>query len=164
MVLPSQVPTLPDFSEIYWILHPFSSGVSRPFFPSMVTTVHYFTRTLRENQKCNRIPSAPICLWKILGQVSEFTGWFTEAHKNSNNSSSCHVLSTYYVPSTINTLLTSLVPQMVKNLPVMWEDLGSVPGLGRFPCGRKWLPTPVFLPGLFHGQRSLAGKELDMTE
>ena len=22
---------------------------------------------------------------------------------------------------------------------------------------RKWLPTPVFLPGKFHGQRSLAG-------
>jgi len=22
---------------------------------------------------------------------------------------------------------------------------------------RKWLPTPVFLPGEFHGQRSLAG-------
>ena len=35
---------------------------------------------------------------------------------------------------------------------------------------RKWQPTPVFLPGEFHGQRSLAGyspcghKELDMTE
>jgi len=22
---------------------------------------------------------------------------------------------------------------------------------------REWLPTPVFLPGQFHGQRSLAG-------
>ena len=35
---------------------------------------------------------------------------------------------------------------------------------------RKWQPTPVFLPGESHGQRSLAGyspwvcKELDMTE
>ena len=35
---------------------------------------------------------------------------------------------------------------------------------------RKWQPTPVLLPGKFHGQRSLAGyspwgrKELDMTE
>ena len=34
----------------------------------------------------------------------------------------------------------------------------------------KWIPTPVFLPGEFHGQRSLAGyspwgrKESDMTE
>ena len=36
--------------------------------------------------------------------------------------------------------------------------------------GRKWQPTPVFLPGESHGQRSLAGyspwgrKESDMTE
>ena len=35
---------------------------------------------------------------------------------------------------------------------------------------RKWQPTPVFLPGEFHGQRSLAGyspwghKESDTTE
>ena len=27
-------------------------------------------------------------------------------------------------------------------------DLGSIPGLGRFP--REWLPTTVFLPGEFH--------------
>ena len=43
-------------------------------------------------------------------------------------------------------------------------------GVGKIPWKRKWHPTPVFLPGEFHGQRSLAGcspngcKELDMTE
>ena len=31
-------------------------------------------------------------------------------------------------------------------------DLGSIPGLKR-----EWLPTPIFLPGEVHGQRSLAG-------
>ena len=36
-------------------------------------------------------------------------------------------------------------------------DLGSVPGLGRSPGEREWLPMPVFLPGEFHGQRSLVG-------
>ena len=40
-----------------------------------------------------------------------------------------------------------MVAQMVKNLPAMWEDLGSIPGLGKFPWRREWLPTPVFLPG-----------------
>ena len=30
-------------------------------------------------------------------------------------------------------------------------DLGSIPGLGRSPEKREWLPTPVFLPGEFHG-------------
>ena len=48
-------------------------------------------------------------------------------------------------------------------------DLGSIPGLGRSP-GEGWQPTPVLLPGKFHGLRSLVGyspwghKELDMTE
>ena len=46
--------------------------------------------------------------------------------------------------------------QTVKNLLAMqetqvrflsWED----------PWRREWLPTPVFLPGEFHGQRSLVG-------
>ena len=36
-------------------------------------------------------------------------------------------------------------------------DLGSIPGLGRFPGEGNGLLTPVFLPGEFHGQRSLAG-------
>ena len=59
---------------------------------------------------------------------------------------------------------------MVKNLPAVqetqvlslsWED----------PVEKSWLPTPVLLPGEFHGQRILTGlesmgplKELDMTE
>ena len=40
---------------------------------------------------------------------------------------------------------------------------------GKVPWRRKWLSTPIFLPGEFHGQRSLADyspwgcKELDMT-
>ena len=46
---------------------------------------------------------------------------------------------------------------MVKNLPDNSGDTGSIPGLGRFPWRRKWRPTPVFLPGKSHGQRSLVG-------
>ena len=37
------------------------------------------------------------------------------------------------------------------------EDPSSIPGLGRSSWRRKWQPTPVFLPGRSHGQRSLAG-------
>ena len=37
------------------------------------------------------------------------------------------------------------------------EDAGLIPGLQGFPRGGKWQPTPVFLPGKSHGQRSLAG-------
>ena len=62
---------------------------------------------------------------------------------------------------------------MVKNLPANAgdeKDKGSIPGSGRPPWRRKWQPTPVFLPGKFHGQRTLPDyhpwfhKEPDMTE
>ena len=49
-------------------------------------------------------------------------------------------------------------------------DAGLIPWSGRSPGGGKWQPTPVFLPGKFHGQRSLVGyntwghKESHMTE
>ena len=43
---------------------------------------------------------------------------------------------------------------MVKNLPAIHETW--VQSLGwKMPWRREWLPTPVFLPGEFHGQRSL---------
>jgi len=31
------------------------------------------------------------------------------------------------------------------------------PRVRKIAWSRKWLPTPVFLPGEFHGQRSLTG-------
>ena len=31
------------------------------------------------------------------------------------------------------------------------------PWVRKIPWSRKWQPTEVFLPGKFHGQRSLAG-------
>ena len=67
--------------------------------------------------------------------------------------------------------------QMVKHPPVMWEtwvrSLGQEDSPGFDPWvrkRRKWLPTPYYLPGKFHGQRSLVGyspwgrKESDKTE
>ena len=44
-----------------------------------------------------------------------------------------------------------------KESPCNAGDLGSIPGLERFPWRREWLPTPVFLPGESHEQRSLVG-------
>ena len=59
--------------------------------------------------------------------------------------------------------------QIVKNLPAAQES--QVQLLGQEdPLEKGMQPTPVFLPGKFHGQRSLAGyspwghKESDMTE
>ena len=63
----------------------------------------------------------------------------------------------------------SLVAQTVKNLPAVRETW--VQSLGwEDPLDKEWQPTPVFLPGESHGQRSLAGyspwsrKESDTTE
>ena len=36
-------------------------------------------------------------------------------------------------------------------------DLGSTPGLRRSPGEVNGYPLPVFLPGEFHGQKSLVG-------
>ena len=47
---------------------------------------------------------------------------------------------------------------------------GFHPWVGKIPWRRKWQPSPVFLPGESHGQRSLVDyrpwdrKEPDMTE
>ena len=76
-----------------------------------------------------------------------------------------------FIPNTeqYKSIQSSLVAQTVKNLPAMQET--QVPSLvGKIPWRREWQPIPVFLPGEFHGKRSLEGynpwshKELDMTE
>jgi len=61
------------------------------------------------------------------------------------------------------------VAQWLKNLPAVQET--RVPSwVGKIPWRRAWQPTPVFLPGESHEQRSLAGyspqghKESDTTE
>ena len=63
----------------------------------------------------------------------------------------------------------SLVAQMVKNLPEIQKT--QVQSLGQEdPLEKGMATTPVFLPGEFHGQKSLVGhspwghKELDMSE
>ena len=63
----------------------------------------------------------------------------------------------------------SVVAQVVKNLPAAQET--QVPCLGQEdPLEEEWLPALAFLPGEFHGQRSLVGyspwhcKESDTTE
>ena len=63
----------------------------------------------------------------------------------------------------------SLVAQMVKNPPVIW-DTWFHSQVGKIPWMRAWQPIPVFLPGEVYGQRSLVGyspwgcKESDMVE
>ena len=46
---------------------------------------------------------------------------------------------------------------LVKNLPANAGDVGLVPWVRKIPGRREWISTPVFLPGEFHGKRSLVG-------
>ena len=49
---------------------------------------------------------------------------------------------------------------LVAQLPASVGEPGSISGSGRFPGEGTGFPTPVFLPGEFHGQRSLVGYSL----
>ena len=57
-----------------------------------------------------------------------------------------------------------------KQSACQYRRLKFDPWVRKIPQRREWQPTPVFLPGESHGQRSLmgyspwGGKELDMTE
>ena len=59
--------------------------------------------------------------------------------------------SFYYHPNG-----ASLVAQTVKRLPIMPETGFSL-WVRKIPWRRKWQPTPVFLPGKSHGERSPGG-------
>ena len=64
------------------------------------------------------------------------------------------VMSRKIIPTLISK--NCYVAQSVKNLPAMQETRFDS-WVGKIPWRRKWQPTPVFLPGESHGQRSLEG-------
>ena len=67
-------------------------------------------------------------------------------------------------------LLCPLLTWTGKEPACQYKRFRFSPWVGKIPCRRAWQPTPRFLPGESHGQRSLAGyrpwgcKESDTTE
>ena len=59
--------------------------------------------------------------------------------------------------SRVTSRRASLVAPPVKNPPAMQERPWFNPWVRKIPWRRKWQPTPVFLPGKSHGQRSMVG-------
>ena len=63
-----------------------------------------------------------------------------------------------------------MVVQWLKILHFQCRGHGFDPWVGKIPCRKEWLSTPIFWPAESHGQRNLAGytpwgcKESDMTE
>ena len=80
--------------------------------------------------------------------------------------SSIHIVNDFslcYIPTECHQLnfideqieaWASQVALVVKNPPA---NAGSISWVGEIPWRRKWQPTPVFLPGKSHRQRSLMG-------
>ena len=93
----------------------------------------------------------------------------TESVMPSSHLILCHPL--LLLPSSIRKVnhLFTVVFRPLPTMPTMWGP-GFNPWVGKIPWRRKWQPTPVFLPGEFHGWWNLVGyspwgrKELDTTE
>ena len=83
----------------------------------------------------------------------------------NNQSSGCYAHGEEKMRHWTNLATTSGFPgcSLVKHSPANRRQ--QVPSLGRnIPWRRKWQPTPVFLPGKSHGQRSLVGYNNGVTK
>jgi len=102
-------------------------------------------------------PLAPVSLYSSL-QVS-LSDLLPPASRQSQNL----VLIVIQLVSNPTTKILPLVAYqmvLVVKIPANAEDLsdtGLIPGLWKIPWRRAWPPTPVILPGVSSGQRSLAG-------
>ena len=65
-----------------------------------------------------------------------------------------HIVISYWTQTFPHTL--PFVARTVKNLPQCRRPRFN-PWVGKIPWRREWQPTPVFLSGESHGQRSLVG-------
>ena len=83
--------------------------------------------------------------------------------------------SQFYTLLCCDSQIPTSIPQTERKLVassgcLQWGRPGFDPWVGKIPWRRKWQPTPVFLAGESHGQRSLVGyslrghKESDMAE
>ena len=70
--------------------------------------------------------------------------------KYSNNNKIPEDFEKKKLESSYGIHLTSLIAQLVKNLPTVWESWVQSLGWGD-PLEKKKLPATVFWPGEFHG-------------
>ena len=71
-----------------------------------------------------------------------------------------HSVTLTYLAIGVPSDRASQVVLVVKNISANARDIKDAsldPWAGKIPWRRAQLPTPLFLPGEFHGQRSLAG-------
>ena len=95
----------------------------------------------------------PVQAFTPMGQVSPAVWSWISTHPACSKISSPVKTKFLLAPTSwVSERSDVVVAQTGKNSPC-----SSIPGLGRIPWRREWLPTPVFLPGESHRQKSLAG-------
>ena len=118
------------------------------------------------------------CWWQVASFGSHKVRSFSQPSKNSliprqeaslspahPHQSRCHTGRAHWVPGA---LLSTVYTLLYYVLPTRWlsgkESACQCRSckfnswvVGKIPWRRKWQPIPVFLPGKFHGHRSLAG-------
>ena len=79
------------------------------------------------------------------------------------------LLKSIFISSSSKVLFPKQIPVSLKGLKSNIDFFSFTPLHCSYLWRRKWQPTPVFLPGESHGQKSLVGyspwghKESDMT-
>ena len=76
-----------------------------------------------------------------------------ESSRNAGDLGSIRGLERYPGEGNGHTLLYSCLENS-RDRRAWWA---TVHGVAKIPWRREWLPTPVFLPGEYHGQKSLVG-------
>ena len=110
-----------------------------------------------------------ILIWRQNSLISKHTSYSENSMEDIYGTLFSYLFGNSWWLGTIFLITESIVSRgfpggtVVKNLP-------ANPWVRKIPWSRKWQPTSVFMPGKFHGQRSLVDysswscKELDTTE
>ena len=125
--------------------------------PAQEVSLRSTNQTCRKLASCHSLPTSPGS--QTIIPITTDTQW-TGPDKTNSFPNFCPVSSLRSFPGGSDGNGNRL----------QFERPGFDPWVGKIPWRRKWQPTPVILPGKFHGWRNLIGyspwgcKESDTTE
>ena len=96
-----------------------------------------------------------LCMSQSTGHVRLGTPTKSGLRQTEGQAPPVNGVSRWAVPGEAGGVLHKPGPLPVRKGP-QEERPGFDPWVRKIPCRRAWRPTPVFLPGASHGQRSLA--------
>ena len=136
------------------------------YFMPVIYTLHQYMRGKGKASKSHNNPKQPrfnfsLSFFSLLSDRAQACQIFRQITRKRNKFKSNQIHCLYMV------CIGGICQQSVC---LQCRRPGFDPWAGKIPWRRKWQPTPVFLPGESHGQRTLIGyspwgrKESDMTE